>query len=254
MVKSNKVDHEYFPMFMMGKAGHTFVNILGLTRSNLHSMKDFRNSRVQVELLKKHDDTFLLHQLQFDPSNSHAFTLGSFFNRQHTGLRLQDLNMDDRLKKWITPLATIKGSAYADHEHSVDPQKDKEYIKENEFVAIAEGIDIPLYMFTYNIEMTQFVYTNFMKNPEQVEYIDKSLVSRHHCQFISHQIADEARLNNHKLDLSEEDMSRLIRNHKIASIEYSSDVDKREQGKPLPAGLESHDVYLVQRLKATGPS
>ena len=61
VVKSNKVDHEYFPMFMMGKAGHTFVNILGLTRANLHSMKDFRNSRVQVELLKKHDDTFLLH-------------------------------------------------------------------------------------------------------------------------------------------------------------------------------------------------
>ena len=74
--------------------------------------------------------------------------------------------MDDRLKKWITPLATIKGSAYADHDLSVDPQKEKDYIKENEFVAIAEGIDIPLYMFTYNIEMTQFVYTNFMKNPE----------------------------------------------------------------------------------------
>ena len=67
-----------------------------------------------------------------------------------------------------------------------------------------------------------------MKNPEQVEYIDKSLISRHHCQFISNQIADEARLNNHKLDLEEQDMPRLIRNHRIASIEYSHDVDKRE--------------------------
>jgi DNA polymerase IIIc chi subunit len=67
-----------------------------------------------------------------------------------------------------------------------------------------------------------------MKNPEQMEYIDKSLVSRHHSQFISHQIADEARLNNHKMDLSEEDIPKLIRNHRIASIEYSHDVDKRE--------------------------
>ena len=76
------------------------------------------------------------------------------------------MKQDDRLKRWITPLATIKGSAYAEHTHSVDPLKEKEYMKDNEFVAIAEGIDIPLYMFTYNIEMTQFVYTDFMKNPE----------------------------------------------------------------------------------------
>jgi hypothetical protein len=44
VIKSNKADHEYFPMFMMGKASHTFVNILGITKNNLHSMKDFRNS------------------------------------------------------------------------------------------------------------------------------------------------------------------------------------------------------------------
>jgi hypothetical protein len=95
-----------------------------------------------------------LHQLQFDPSVAHAFDLGEFFNRQHTGFRVKDLQQDDRLKKWITPLATIKGSAFAETEHSTDPIKSKDYIKENEFVAIAEGLDLPLYIFTYNLEMT----------------------------------------------------------------------------------------------------
>jgi len=41
-----------------------------------------------------------------------------------------------------------------------------EYKKELEFVAIAEGIDLPIYIFTYNIEMTQFIFTDLLKNPE----------------------------------------------------------------------------------------
>jgi hypothetical protein len=41
---------------------------------------------------------------------------------------------------------------------------DKEYIEKDEFVAIAEGIDIPLYIFTYNIEMTQFVFTDLLSS------------------------------------------------------------------------------------------
>lgn len=116
------------------------------------------------------------------------------------------MKQDDRLKKWISPLATIKGSAYAEHSQTMDDIKTRDYNKDLEFVAIAEGIDLPLYLFTYNLEMTQFVFTDFMRNVEQVEYIDKSIPSRHHCQFISHQIADEARLNNHKLDLEDSDI------------------------------------------------
>jgi len=61
VVKSNKKDHEYFPMFMMGKSTHTFIKILGLSDSNLHNMKSFRNSKVNIELIKNHNDTFLLH-------------------------------------------------------------------------------------------------------------------------------------------------------------------------------------------------
>jgi len=39
--------------------------------------------------------------------------LGSFHNRQQAGMRVRDLNSDERLSKWITPLATFKDSGKA---------------------------------------------------------------------------------------------------------------------------------------------
>lgn len=110
----------------------------------------------------------------------------------------------------------------------MDNITDHTYRKDLEFVAIAEGIDLPLYIFTYNIEMTQFIFTDMMKNTEQKECVDKSLLSRHHAQFISHQIADEARLNNHKLELADEDFGRLLRHHQIVSVEYAHDTSNAE--------------------------
>jgi len=133
--------------------------------------------------------------LQFDDSASHSFTLGKFFNKQHTGFRIKDLESDDHLKRWLTPIATFKGTGDAQTREMVS--NDKDYDSSHEFIAIAEGITLPVYVFTYNIEMTQFVYTDMMKSKDQEECLDKSLLSRHHAQFISHQIADEARLNNH---------------------------------------------------------
>jgi hypothetical protein len=54
-----------------------------------------------------------------------------------------------------------------------------------EFVAIAEGKELPLYIFTYNVEMTQFVTTDIARQPEQLELIDKSIAARHHAQFVA---------------------------------------------------------------------
>lgn len=73
--------------------------------------------------------------------------------------------------------------------------------------------------------MNQFIYTDMLKNPEQRECIDKSILARHHSQFISHQIADEGRLNNHRFDMNENDYDRLIRHHRVISVEYEHDSD-----------------------------
>lgn len=82
VVRSNKEVKQYFPIFMMGKSHQSLVRKLGLSQSVLQNMKSFHNSNVKIDLLKHHNDTFLLHQLQNDPSNHHSFTLGEFFNKQ----------------------------------------------------------------------------------------------------------------------------------------------------------------------------
>ena len=66
----------------------------------------------------------------------------------------------------------------------VDPST-REYRPAEEFVAIAEGIDLPLYIFTYNVEMTQFIRTDISKSVDQEELIDKSIAARHHAQFLA---------------------------------------------------------------------
>lgn len=210
-------------------------------------MYHYRNSNLEVDLLKDYNDTFILHPLQFDVSNAQSFTLGKFFNKQHTGFRVRDLKSDDRLKKWITPVATFKGTGDALDKLKLTNETESEvYDKNKEFVAIAEGIDLPIYMFTYNIEMTQFAYTDLMKNPDQEECIDKTLLSRHHAQFISHQIADEARVNNHKRDVEDSDFLRLVKHHKVVSVDMSQDSNHRAHDfSPMPQGLEEHDVYLI---------
>jgi len=245
--EANKEEHDYFPMFLMGKSAQTFViqNAAG-GKTALKQMRQYRNVNVQVELLKEHDETFLLHQLQFDASHAHAFDMGTFFNRQSTGLRLRDLESDSRLKKMITPLASFLGSGDAKNSMSMDSSAEKEYSKENEFIAIAEGSDLPIYIFTYNIEMTQFVYTDLMQHPEQSQVIDKTILCRHHAQFVSQQIADEARLNNHGLT-EERDFTQGISQHTLASVEYPSDTSEVDQAQPLPKGLEKHDIYIIKQ-------
>lgn len=96
-------------------------------------------------------------------------------------MTLRNLAFDDKLSKIITPIATFEGSGLAENKHlMVDSKASKDYSDQDEFIAIAEGIDLPIYIFTYNLEMTQFVYTDLMVNPEQQEIIDKSIPARHH--------------------------------------------------------------------------
>ena len=211
-------------------------------------MKSWKNRNIELNLLNDHNDTFLLHQLQYDPSLDHAFTMGEFFNRQQTGFRLRELKLDDKLGKWFNPIATFKDSGNADASINFQtPKEELPYNSEEEFVAIAEANDIPMYIFTYNVEMTQFVYTDIMVSENQEEIIDKSIPARHHAQFISAQIADEARLNNHKFEISEEDYAKLIMNHKVVTVEYARDGTTIDAAHYIPKGLEKHDVYILEQ-------
>ena len=82
--------------------------------------------------------------------------MGQFFNRQNSGFRLRSITFDEKLKKIIDPIATFEGSALAENDKffMAESKANKDYKEKDEFVAIAEGKNIPLYIFTYNIEMT----------------------------------------------------------------------------------------------------
>ena len=71
-------------------------------------------------------------------------------------MRIRDLQADEQLAKWITPLATFKNSGKAKWSQVSwsEDESDRVYKSTDEFVAIAEGIELPIYIFTYNIEMT----------------------------------------------------------------------------------------------------
>lgn len=72
-------------------------------------------------------------------------------------MRIKELKIDESLRKWVTPIATFKDSGKATWDivsWSTQDDKPKVYKPDEEFIAIAEGINLPLYFFTYNIEMT----------------------------------------------------------------------------------------------------
>jgi len=82
-------------------------------------------------------------------------------------------------------LATFDGSGFRHTQLDMNDHSNETYKKNNEFVAIAEGIYLPFYIFSYNVEMTQFIATDLSREPDQLELIDKSIPARHHAQFIA---------------------------------------------------------------------
>jgi len=107
--------------------------------------------------------------------------LGNYFNKQTKGFRLRDVKNDIKLGKLIEPLATFQDTGRLLRNMSFVDAEAKPYKDELEFVAIAEGKELPIYIFTYNVEMTQFVSTDIARQPEQLELIDKSIAARHHA-------------------------------------------------------------------------
>ena len=65
----------------MGKSIQAFIIQVAVFKSSLHSMMDWSNTNLSVKLRKDHNETFLLHQLQYDESTADAFEMGSFFNK-----------------------------------------------------------------------------------------------------------------------------------------------------------------------------
>ena len=64
--------------------------------------------------------------------------MGQFFNKQDSGVRLKDIQKDQKLRSLMNPLATILGSADTDNDFSMkEKSKSKsKYIEEEEFIEL----------------------------------------------------------------------------------------------------------------------
>lgn len=104
-------------------------------------MRDLTNQSLNVDMIGMPDETYLFNSMSRDDKQA-VFNTGLFFNRQASGLRLKELEKDEHLSALLQPLAVFDSNSEADER----------------FIAIAEGIKIPLYLFAYNMEMTQFYF------------------------------------------------------------------------------------------------
>lgn len=219
--------HEHFPVFLMGNSLSTWVRAKQKERGVLKDMSEhlFTNSR--LDLVHHPDDTYLFNKMTREEKQA-MFNTAEFFNSQVTGLRPIDLKYQKALQRHLRPLAL-----YTSHKGKTgDDQK---------FIAIAEGAEMPLYAFTYGVELVQFYYEDATATKDSFQ-LDHSILARNHAQTIANLIATELRMNDHLFDQEETVFDSLIRHEELASITYLSQTPNK---KFVPLGMEVHDVYIL---------
>ena len=101
-------------------------------------MMEYKYTNSRIDLVEHPDDTYLFHRMTREEKQA-VFNTAQFFNMQTTGLRPVDLKYQNGLRRHLKPLALFTG-------HGIEEEQEK-------FIAIAEGNEMPLYAFTYGIEM-----------------------------------------------------------------------------------------------------
>lgn len=152
-----------------------------------------------------------------------VFNVAEFLNAQATGLTLSSLENDSKMSRLIKPVAVFEDGS-------------------DEFIAIAEGIDIPMYIFTYAVEMVQFYFEDPSASLDDF-MLDHSLIARKHAQTVASLIADESRLSTHNFEDPEEVFESLIRHRREVRIRYDN-FDSEDLH--LPKGMREHEIYLLQ--------
>lgn len=132
-MKSNK---EHFPVFLMGNSLTNFVRARQSSGHHLSEIKSMLHKSFEVELLEQPSESYLFNQMT--PDEQHAvFNKAKLFNKEVSGLRIEYLNKDSSLYKKLKPLAVYKNGDEGDEQ----------------VIAIAEGINVPIYAFAYGIEL-----------------------------------------------------------------------------------------------------
>lgn len=218
---------EHFPVFLMGNSLSTWVRSKQSQNGVLTDMMAYKHSSSRLDLVHHPDDTYLFNKMSREEKQA-VFNTAQFFNMQATGLRPADLKHQNGLKNHLRPLALFTG-------HGQDKEEDEK------FIAIAEGVNMPLYAFTYGIEMVQFFFEDPSATLDSYQ-LDHSIIARKHAQTIANLIAAESRMNEHTFDQEETVFESLIRHEELAKITYAAD---NYLGDLLPVGMTEQEVYIL---------
>jgi hypothetical protein len=211
---------QHFPIFLMGNSLQNLVRAYQTGGGHLTNIQDMQYESFELTLLEQPENTYLLSAMT--PKERDAvFNIAVFFNKEVSGLTLEKLRREQSLNKNFKALATFK-------------------TPDSDVVAILEGTKLPIYAFTYAIEMIQFYFENSTDNLDE-DVLDHSIIARTHAQYFARTIADEARMNNNTFD--GDVFESLVRHKKLASVTYFT--DRADRQSALPAGMTRHDVYLI---------
>ena len=191
---------EHFPLFLMGNSLQTLVRARSSHSGNLKPMHSMKHSNFPLRMVSQPEDTYFFAEMTRDERQA-MFNTAHFFNRQASGISMGQLENDDVLNRNLQPIAV-----YQTHGGEV---------ADDDFVAIMEGKKVPLYAFTYGLEMVQFYFEDSRLNNDETQ-LDHSIIARKHAQSVASLIADEARLSSHSFEHEEDIFERLIRHEKVS--------------------------------------
>ena len=137
--EAQALEHKsHFPVFLMGNSLNTYVTSKSRLRGVVTEMRDLKHTNSRVELIEHPDDTFLFNGISREEKQA-IFNTAQFFNLNGQGVRKSNVGKEIAVNNKIKPIAVFSS-------HGIDDADDK-------FVAIAEGKDMPMFAFTYALEM-----------------------------------------------------------------------------------------------------
>jgi hypothetical protein len=196
------------------------------------------NRNVRLRTTQHPHKSFILDELTLETVDE-VMHEGHFFNRQRLGMTVKQLEREANLNKRYQVVATIN-AADTNPKHS-----QLTIVDDNEYIAIMESFDMPLYFILYDVSYAQFVYSEryFVSGGKQL--IDHSIASRAHAQYIANQLRDEAAHCTHRFTDYETLQGMLISQlGELADIDYAT--TRGDNTSNMPQGLESQEVYLFK--------
>jgi hypothetical protein len=133
--------------------------------------------------------SFILDELSNETLHDYIHE-GSFFNRQRFGLKVKNFEEESIINKRYQIVATINSEPERTPSQTLLANLTTSH--KEEFVAILESLDIPLYFILYDVSYTQFVFSERYFSESGKQLVNHSIASRTHAQYIASQLHDEA--------------------------------------------------------------